>query len=54
MACLNNCGACIKMYTGRLKALGVSDEELVELMAVIDLVGGMNHFTNGLRIHLRD
>lgn len=48
---LNNCDTCIDMYTSKLKQMGTTDQELVELMAVIDLVGGMNHFNNGIGIH---
>lgn len=51
---LNGCESCIKLYTDLLKRMGTTDEELVELMGVIDLVGGLNHFNNGLRIHPED
>lgn len=48
---INNCETCIDMYTSKLKQMGITDRELVELMAVIDLVGGMNNFNNGMRIY---
>ena len=48
---LNNCETCIDMYSNKLKQMGVTDQEFVELMAVIDLVGGMNNFNNGMRIY---
>lgn len=47
---MNNCETCIEMYTNKLKQMGTTDQEFVELMAVIDLVGGMNAFNNGMRI----
>jgi hypothetical protein len=33
-----------------LKHLGVTDAELVELMAVVDLFSGLNKFLDGLRV----
>ncbi|MBE0069293.1 carboxymuconolactone decarboxylase family protein [Thermoanaerobacterium thermosaccharolyticum] len=47
---LNNCEMCITTYTNKLKEAGVTDDEIVELLSVIDLVGGLNHFNNGLMI----
>lgn len=47
---LNNCETCITQYTSKAKAAGMTDEELIELLSVIDLVGGTNHFNNGLMI----
>lgn len=47
---LNNCEMCITQYTNKSKEAGFTDEELVELLAVIDLVGGTNHFNNGMMI----
>lgn len=47
---LNNCEMCITQYTKKVKEAGVSDEEIIELLSVIDLVGGTNHFNNGLMI----
>jgi AhpD family alkylhydroperoxidase len=47
---LNNCEMCITLYNKKLKEAGVSDEEIIELLSVIDLVGGTNHFNNGLLI----
>ncbi|SHF89405.1 alkylhydroperoxidase AhpD family core domain-containing protein [Caldanaerobius fijiensis DSM 17918] len=47
---LNNCEMCITQYTKMAKESGITDEELVELMSIIDLVGGTNHFNNGMMI----
>ena len=47
---LNNCEMCITQYTGKAKDAGVTDEELIEMLSVIDLVGGTNHFNNGMMI----
>ncbi|AFK86444.1 MULTISPECIES: carboxymuconolactone decarboxylase family protein [Thermoanaerobacterium] len=47
---LNNCEMCITTYTNKLKEAGVTDEEIVELLSVIDLMSGLNHFNNGLMI----
>jgi AhpD family alkylhydroperoxidase len=43
----NNCDYCVKYHTIRLKELGMSDEELVELMMVVDVVNGYNRFAQG-------
>jgi AhpD family alkylhydroperoxidase len=45
---MNNCSACISAFTGRLKTLGLTDEEFVELYSVIDLASGMNHTANAI------
>ncbi len=47
---LNNCDFCINMYAQQLKSTGFTDKQFVELLAMIDLVGAMNHFNNGLMI----
>ena len=47
---LNNCDFCINMYAQQLKSTGFTDKQFVELLAMIDLVGGMNHFNNGFMI----
>lgn len=47
---LNNCEMCITQYNNKSKEAGFTDEELVELLSVIDLVGGTNHFNNGMMI----
>lgn len=47
---VNNCEMCITMYTKQLKAAGFTDKQIVEIISVIDLVGAMNHFNNGMLI----
>ncbi|ABB13819.1 MULTISPECIES: carboxymuconolactone decarboxylase family protein [Carboxydothermus] len=47
---LNNCEFCIRNYTMQAKKLGISDKEIIEAISLIDLVGSMNHFNNGMRI----
>lgn len=47
---MNNCEMCITMYSQQLKSAGFSDKQIVEIIAVIDLVGSMNHFNNGMII----
>lgn len=47
---LNNCENCITTYTKRLKDAGFDDKQIIEIIALIDLAGSMNHFNNGLLI----
>ena len=47
---LNNCEMCITMYSKQLREAGFTDKQMVEIIAVIDLVGSMNHFNNGMLI----
>ena len=47
---LNNCEFCINMYAQQLKNAGFTDKQFVEILAMIDLVGAMNHFNNGMMI----
>jgi AhpD family alkylhydroperoxidase len=46
---VNNCDYCVNIHTIRLKQLGMTEEELVELMMVVDLVQGYNRFVHGLQ-----
>lgn len=46
----NNCEYCVNAHTAVLKKLGVKDEEIVEVMAVVDLFNGLNKFLDGLRV----
>jgi AhpD family alkylhydroperoxidase len=45
---MNNCEMCITGYTKLLKDAGFSDKQIVEIIAVIDFAGSMNHFNNGI------
>lgn len=47
---LNGSDMCITNHTKQLKSMGVTDEELVEVIAVIDAVSGLNRINTGLRI----
>lgn len=47
---LNNCEMCITQYGNQLHEAGFTDEQIVEIVAMIDLVGSMNHFNNGMLI----
>ena len=54
---MNNSQLCIYSFTEKLKSMGVSDEEFVELYGVIDAASGMNAVANGAGIsveHLQE
>ena len=38
------------MHTSAVRKLGLDDEAILELMAVVDLFSGLNKFVEGLRI----
>ncbi|HWB67838.1 MAG TPA: carboxymuconolactone decarboxylase family protein [Mycobacteriales bacterium] len=46
----NNCDYCLHSHTDALRALGTTDAELVELMAVVDFFNGSNAISSGLRV----
>ena len=46
----NNCEYCILSHTDTLRQLGLDDEALMELMAVVDFFNGSNSVASGLRI----
>lgn len=46
----NGCDYCVSAHTAALKAMGVGDGELVELMAVVDLFSGFNKLLEGLQV----
>jgi AhpD family alkylhydroperoxidase len=50
VSAVNNCEYCVNAHTAALRRLGVTDAELVELMAVVDLFSGLNKFLDGLRV----
>lgn len=45
----NNCDYCVNIHTARLKKLGMTEKQLVELMMVVDLSNGYNRFVQGLQ-----
>jgi alkylhydroperoxidase family enzyme len=47
---MTNCNACVFAITERLKALGLTEEEFVELYSVIDTASGMNTTVNATGI----
>jgi AhpD family alkylhydroperoxidase len=46
----NNCDYCIRSHTDALRALGGTDEEIVELLAVVDFFNGSNAIASGLQV----
>jgi AhpD family alkylhydroperoxidase len=46
----NNCGYCIDAHTGGLRRMGITDPQLLEIMAVVDLYNGWNKFLDGLKV----
>lgn len=47
---VNNCEYCTNAHTAGLRRMGVSTEELLEGLAVVDLFSGINKFLDGLRV----
>ena len=47
---LNNCEFCITMYAQQLRDAGFTDKQFIEIIAMIDVVGAMNHLNNGMLI----
>ena len=45
----NNCEYCVRIHTDRLVGLGMTKEELIELMMVVDVVNGYDKFAEGTR-----
>lgn len=46
----NNCDYCIRSHTDALRALGGTDEEIVELLSVVDFFNGSNAIASGLKV----
>ena len=46
----NNCDYCLRSHTDAFRALGGTDEELVELMSVVDFFNGSNAIASGLKV----
>ncbi|KKM11384.1 hypothetical protein SY88_09145 [Clostridiales bacterium PH28_bin88] len=47
---VNRCSYCIDSHSMALRKLGFTDEQLVELAAVVDFFSGTNVFSSGLKI----
>jgi AhpD family alkylhydroperoxidase len=41
---MSGCDYCITVYTAAVRNLGLNDEAIVEIMAVVDLFNGLNRF----------
>ncbi|HVC39886.1 MAG TPA: carboxymuconolactone decarboxylase family protein [Candidatus Dormibacteraeota bacterium] len=46
----NNCDYCLQSHTDALRAMGLGDAALVELMAVVDFFNGSNAMASGLKV----
>jgi AhpD family alkylhydroperoxidase len=46
----NGCEYCVNAHTAALKAMGLGDAELTEIMAVVDLFNGFNRFLDGMLV----
>lgn len=46
----NSCDYCIRSHTDALRALGTTDAELIELLAVVDFFNGSNAIATGLKV----
>ncbi|HET9070494.1 MAG TPA: carboxymuconolactone decarboxylase family protein [Acidimicrobiales bacterium] len=46
----NNCDYCLHSHTDNLRAMGMTDAELVELLAVVDFFNGSNAVASGLKV----
>jgi AhpD family alkylhydroperoxidase len=47
---VNRCSYCIDSHSYALRKMGMTDEELVEMVAVIDFFSGTNALSSGLKI----
>ncbi len=50
VSAVNGCDYCLLVHTSALQKLGLDDEGVVELLAVVDLFSGLNKLVGGLRI----
>ena len=47
---MNGCDYCTLVHTSAVQKLGLDDEAVTELMAVVELFSGFNRLVVGLRI----
>lgn len=47
---VNRCSYCIDSHSLAVKKLGMSEEQLVEMVSVIDFFSGTNVFSSGLKL----
>ncbi len=50
VSAVGGCDYCISVHTAAVRRLGLDDEAIVELMAVVDLFIGLNHFNMGMQV----
>lgn len=46
----NSCDYCTRSHTDALRALGTTDAEIVELLAIVDFFNGSNAIASGLKV----
>ena len=49
MSAVNNAEYCVRIHTDSLRQLGMTNEELIELMMVVEVVNGYDTFAEGTR-----
>ena len=54
VSAVNGCDYCTKVHTTAVQHLGLDDEAVLELMAVVDLYSGFNKLVGGLQIEPDD
>ncbi len=50
---VNRCSYCIDSHSFALRQMGMTDEELLEMVAVIDFFSGTNAFSSGLKVEFQ-
>jgi uncharacterized peroxidase-related enzyme len=50
VSAVNGCDYCLWIHTAAVKKLGLDDEAIIELMAVVDIFSGFNKLVYSLRI----
>jgi AhpD family alkylhydroperoxidase len=50
ISAVNNCEYCVRSHTVRLRQLNASDEELIELLAVVNASTGCDRLAEGVRL----
>ncbi len=54
VSAVNACGYWMEVHTSAVRKLGLDDEAVLELMAVVDLFSGFNKLVDGLRVEPDD
>ncbi len=52
VSAVNGCRYCTEVHTSAAQKLGLDDEGVIELMAVVDLFSGLNKFAEGLQLEM--